>query len=270
MEVLFGFAVLVAMGYCVKKGAEAAAASIRKQWQTSGGKFRAQHPTSNRAAAMGASAWATLRHGTKPALEAFKADWCKHFDLKKQAIDAKYHPVPPVEPVGMNLFDESIDDATPDWEPPTEPAPTRKPLRVVRDGEKTTGGTMPNLPTTEVRRIADIRNLMGAYRQHMGVEADDAAAAVQRAKDNERWLAQLAEQAQGVLDNDPDTVARITSLLEPARARVQAAEMHAAAADQALAASDASLAGMSKHQNMEEAVGATPQASSNTAVYAGN
>lgn len=284
MAIIAGFAMVWAIGWALTKGAEAAVDAIRTQYRARTAKFRAAHPNSNRVAAAGASLAATVRFGLKPAIGAFRDDWRKHYRQRRDQVAAKYAAPrgsiyqsgvgrAAIPERGMNLDDPEYQRLRAAWTnqdmPKTEP--NSRPLRMIPGGLNTTdGGTVPNLPTAEVKRIGDIRNMLGSFGKHMQLESDDAAAALQRAKDNEAWLSQFAEQSAGVLDKDPATAAKIAALQEPMRARVEAAKMHAQAADAALAAAHQATAGVNQHSGMEEAVAATPQASSNTAAYAPN
>jgi hypothetical protein len=297
---------VVAIGWAFVKGVDAAVKSIRNQYQARNAKFRANHPTSNRAAAGAAVTAATVRHGTAPAARAFRDDFRKHYVLRRDALRAKYNHevVPPEAPqspapvraqAGLDLDGPEYQQLRQRWqtehdeargvdedqaEPPTAlPARDLNPtgLRVITGGltaqpqpVPTQGGTMPNLPTLDIRRIADVRNGLAAWTQHQSLEYDDAQAAAARARANAQWLTQFAEQSRGILDRDPATAAHIQSLIEPAQAEVKAAEIKADAADRSLAASRQSIGGVNQHSRMEEAAQATPQASSNTDVYKGN
>lgn len=261
MEVIAGFLVVMAIGWATVKAGEAAAASLANYYRQRRDRFAVEHPQSQMWVAGIAGAAAAVIHGTGPAWRAFKRDWAKHYALKRDEVRTRF--ADPAEPQPAPAAPAQPAPA-PQPAPVPTPAPTAyPPLSVIA------GGLAEKEPMaiTEIRTIADVRKAVEDYVNRKRAELEDASAALNRARADAGYLLNLGEKGAAVLNKDPGTAAAVQSLIEAEQGRIQGEQARVTAAEGGLARAQTALAGLARHKAMEEAVAATPQASSDTKVY---
>lgn len=128
---------------------------------------------------------------------------------------------------------------------------------------------MATATVTEANTVSAIRGIVQGIVERAMAELEDARAEQARAEAEMAVVRNLAESAPIVFDRDMATAALCASLTEPIQLRIESAASRVSAADAVLGQAHLALAGVAKHTHMEEAVNATPQASTNSDVYAG-
>lgn len=274
MEILFGFALLIAACVAAAHAIDKARMALVADYRRRAGAWSAAHPNSMKAARM-AGILATAVHGARPAWRVFKADWLEHWRAARAEVRAKYDRTPAAPATGPVPSTAPVPATGPAPTPPPAvppPAPAEyPPLRVVPGGNPTPkrGAPMATATVTEANSVGAIRNILRNIVERASAEIEDAQAEQARAEAEMRVVVNLAESAPTVFDRDPATAALCASLIEPIQSRVNSAIARISAADAVLGQARAALDGVSRHAHMEEAVNATPQASSNSDVYAG-
>jgi hypothetical protein len=274
MEILFGFALCVAACVAAAHAIEKARVALVADYRKRASAWTAAHPNSMKAARL-AGVMATAVHGARPAWRVFKADWLEHWRAARDEVRAKYDRLPPmpVQESGPVEMAEPVEipGPAPKPEPSAQTAPIEyPPLRVVPGGNQPKrGAPMATATVTEANTVGAIRSILQGVVERATAELEDAQAEHARAQAEMRVVTNLAENAPTVFDRDPATAAMCASLVEPIQQRINSATTRVSAADSTLGQARLALDGVAKHTFMEEAVNATPQASTNSDVYAG-
>lgn len=260
---VLGLAVFLGICWAVGRGIDQAVdrlAGINQAHKTA---WRKQHPK-----AVPAARWAGLVaaviHGTPAIVRAFRRDWREHYGRKRDDIRARYgRPVPP--PAQAPRPQPQPTPRPQATEP--DPAPARPQLRLVHTSTNQEGNAMS---LTTVREITGTPTLRAELEDQIAIaqaESDDAAANVARAQQRLTRATNTGEAAGRILDRHPSLVGTIGGLIEPAQQKLDAAKAAQYASDHELGQLQAALAELDSHRAMEEAVQATPQASTDTSVY---
>lgn len=274
MEILLGFALCVAACVAAAHAIEKARVALVADYRRRAAAWTAAHPHSMKAARL-AGVLATAVHGARPAWRVFKAEWLEHWRDARDEVRAKYdRPVAAPAPVSAPPAPVSAPPVPVPVAPvaPVPPAPiVYPPLRAVPGGNPspTRGVPMATATVTEANSVPAIRGILQGVVERALAELEDAQAEQARAEAEMRVVTNLAESAGTVFDRDPSTAALCASLVEPIQGRITAASARVNSADATLGQARLALDGVARHQHMEEAVNATPQASTNSDVYAG-
>lgn len=238
-----------------------AAKSFADNYRARNRAWQKQHPNTVALARFAGPASAFV-HGIGPALKAFQHDWTRDWNESRDRVRARY----------PRLVDEPKPAETTDNPPPAvaKPKPVPPGLRLVKND--------PPIPTkkgssdmaadnAEINNFASLRAYLEDNVRMAQAVAEDAADAVNRAAKMVGRSQYAADAAPGILNRHPEAAGKVAGLVDPWQKRLEAERARQNMMDQALAQAKAALADVNQHRAMEEAVAATPKASTDTRVY---